>query len=236
MKTILPVLTALSLCLFGCKGESDSPEKAIKSYQFQWASFEQYKVKNLINEKLVAKAKFPDELNFDENEFYRKKNNLQKTILQLEKAGKEKCDKKLLPEDANDSLPRQIRNMAGGAIITDPDWDKYHAIRSSQEYMDCVSNERNSKEILDLRASLDKEEALKTKRANYIEKVKQNSDYVLRKLVAGYAEANQLDLVILRQTDSVIYNKNDGVLDITNQLEAYVDANIDALANTLTQP
>ncbi|MFC3116005.1 hypothetical protein [Cellvibrio fontiphilus] len=236
MKKILPVLIALSLCLFGCKGESDSPEKTIKSHQFQWASFEQYKIKNLINEKLVSKAKFPDELNFDESEFYRKKNNLQKTLLQLEKAGKEKCDKKLLPEDANDSLPRQIRNMDGGAIITDPDWDKYHSIRSSKEYIDCVSNERNSKEILDLKASLDKEEALRTKRANFIENVKKNSDHVLRKLVAEYAETNQLDLVILRQSDSVIYNKNDGVLDITNQLEAYVEANIDALANTLTQP
>lgn len=235
MKKILISSATLLLCLSGCKGEDATSTNAIKNHQFQWASFEQHKIKRIIDEKLVSEAKIPDELNFDENAFYRKRNNLEKTVRRLEKAGKEKCDKKFLPSDANESLPKQFRNIEGGAIITDPAWDKYHTIRSSKEYIDCVSNERESKEILELQTSLDKEDDLRAKRAKFIENVKQNSDAALRKLVAEYAQANQLDLVILRQSDSVIYNKNEGVLDITNQLESYIQANVQTLTSTAHQ-
>ncbi|MDO8342358.1 MAG: hypothetical protein Q7T48_04105 [Cellvibrio sp.] len=223
MKKILISLAALLLCLSGCKGEDGTPTNAIKNHQFQWASFEQHKIKRIIDEKLVADTKLPDELNFDENDLNRKRSNLNNTIRQLEKTGKEKCDAKLLPADANASLPEKIRNLQGGVIVTDSAWDKYHEIRSSKEYIDCVMKERNSKEILDLQTSLDKEDDLRSKRAKFIENIKRGTDDVLRKMVADYAQENQLSLVILRQSDSIIYNENSGVLDITNELEAYIN-------------
>lgn len=226
MKKILIGTATLLLCLSGCKGEDSTSANTIKNHQFQWASFEQHKIKRIIDEKLVAETKLPDELNFDENDHNRKRNNLNSTIRQLEKAGKEKCDKKFLPSDANASLPEKIRNLQGGVIITGPAWDKYHEIRSSKEYIDCVMGERNSKEIMDLQASLDKEDDLRSKRAKFIESVKRGAADVLRKMVADYAQENHLDLIILRQSDSIIYNKNDGVLDITNELEAYINTKI----------
>jgi hypothetical protein len=226
MKKILITSVTLLLCLSGCRGEHDASTETIKNNQFRWASFEQHKIKRIIDEKLVAETKFPDEINFDEDDLNRKRNNLNGTIRQLEKAGKEKCDKRLLPSDANASLPEKIRNLPGGVIITDPDWDKYHELRSSKEYLDCVTGERNSKEILDLQTLLDQEDDLRSKRAKFIENIKRGTDDALRSMVAEYAQENQLDLVILRQSDSIIYNKNDGVLDITNELEAYINAKI----------
>ena len=226
MKTTLIIATLTLLFLIGCKGEDEKSSESTRTHRFQWASFEQNKIKKIIEDRLVSETKLPDELNFDEGDFYRKRSNLDKTIRQLEKAGKEKCDKKLLPADANTSLPEKIRHLQGGVIVTDPSWDKYHEMRSSKEYIDCVMSERGSKEILELQASLDKENELRTKRAKFIENIKRGADDTLRTMVADYAKENKLDLVILRQSDSIIYNKSNGVLDITNDLETYITTRI----------
>jgi len=228
MKSILALSFSSLVILAGCNADTDSKNQQGKTYQFQWASFEEQKIKQLIEKDIEKNAVLPNELNFNETEQYQKRNKMSQSVRTLEQAIRESCRAKFSSSASNQPIAREQRGLQGGLAIIDSAAERGVYNESNKEYADCISAGRDNPEINELKKNMEKEDNLQRKKLDFIRSLKQNSERVLRQYVAEYAQTNQLDLILSRQSDAVIYNKNEGVLDITAPLETYIQSKLNA--------
>jgi len=222
MNKTLIVTIFISALLVSLKPQAEINTQE-KINAFRWASFEPYKIRRVIEDNIVANAKFPDELNFEETKQRRKINELERSKQELAKLAEDECDRKLLPSKIKKPRYKDpIGVRSDGGIIRSKEWEQYLNITSSEKYLACIDSERRKSDFININTMLENEEDLRQKRAEYINKIKQDSDRILRQYAANYAKETRLDLIVTRQSDSIIYNKNEGVLDITEPLETYI--------------
>lgn len=222
MNKALIVIILLSTLLINFKLQAETNSQG-KANTFRWASFEEYKIKRVIEDNIVANAKFPSELDSDEIKQRRKINELESSKQELAKLAEDECDRKLLPSKIKKPKYKDpIGIRSDGSIVRSKEWGQYLNITSSEKYLACIDSERRKPDFINISTMLENEEDLRQKRAEYINKLKQDSDRILRQYAADYAKETRLDLIVTRQSDSIIYNKNEGVLDITESLETYI--------------
>ncbi len=225
------IMTIFLSTLISVKSNAENSRQG-KTHNFRWATFESYNINRLIENNIEETAKLPGELNFDEKKRQRRINELEISKQALAKFAEEICDKKTLPSKIKKpSNQKEFAIGKNGEIIRDRDWEKYLNFTASKKYRDCINEERQTPEFIKINTMIGNEEDLHQRRSDYISKLKQDSRRILRQYVADYAKENQFDLIILRQPESVIYDKNEGMLDITIPLEAYIQTKLNLSAN-----
>lgn len=222
MKKTLLMLTVTFLSI-NCLAEikTEAIEKS-----FSWVSADRNELQRLIYDRLKTETSYPNEINIDEQKLSEKRSDIQTNLSKFESQGRKACNDKLLPKDATDSRPAEVRDFESRSLgmATDPNWDKYYKIRSSKEYMDCISNIADQSEYKSLKEKQKDTEALSRKRRDFDEGVRKQSEKVLETIVTNFSQQNNIQLIINNRSDAIIYNRDLVVLDVTPKIKAIINS------------
>jgi hypothetical protein len=219
------ILLAITVTVFSVNCFAESKTESIEK-SFSWVSADRNELQRLAYDRLKNETSYPSEINIDEQKLNEKRSESQTNLSKYENQGRKGCNDKLLPKDATDSRPAEVRNFEsrGLGMATDPDWDKYYKIRSSKEYMDCITNIADQSEYKSLKEKQKDTEALSRKRRDFDEGVRKQAEKVLETIVADFSQQNNIQLIIHNRSDAIIYNRDLVVLDVTPKIKAIINS------------
>lgn len=223
MKKIIFAITTCTLATV-CHAQNKASEPIEKS--FSWVAADKNDLQRVVYDRLKRETPYPNDINIDEQKLDEKRSEAQSNLSRYENQGRKSCNDKFLPKDANKSLPPEVIDYEcrGTGLITDPDWDKYYKIRSSEEYRGCLNKITEQPEHKALKEKQKEIETLIRKRRDFDESTRKNSEKILESIITDYSQQNNIQLIIYNRSDAIIYNKDLVVLDVTPKIKAIINS------------
>lgn len=222
------VTIAIILSLFSLIGCKTLPETSNheKNRDLRWASIDPYKIQQLIGDNIAANVKLPNELIFDERKNNIKIKELEIYMQELKTAAIEMCDKELIPPHIKKPIAAipipPVGISSDGVSYHNQEWDRYFYLTSRAEYVSCMNKELNGPETIKIKSELAKKNNLRKRRLERLTPFHEDIQRILQHHISDYAKENQLDLIVLRMPNAIIYKKNSQSVDITEKFETYI--------------
>lgn len=198
------LISTLLLGLSGCKLDKLTATEPAHP----WVVVDRYKIDNLINTAIKKNNPYPAEIGDDE-ELMRQRMELQRIQSQAESVARSKCTPEI---NRSTSSTLSLDENAGQA--------------SMQKYRDmqlCMQQANNDPLVMQMREKMMALNKLSEKKSRFDMDLRTISKTAMDKVMEAFAKEKGYRLILSKNNDSILFNADMQILDVTDELANYID-------------
>lgn len=217
------ILLGATIFLFTITSYAQNKTNESIEKSFNWVVVDKNDLQRLTYDRLKKETSYPKEI-IDESKAEEKRREISINLSKFEKQEREKCNQKISAKGTTEKSPSQARDMEGAVFLAEPNGDKPYTILNSKEYQECYSKISSMKEHDLLESQQNEISNQFQKRREFEETIRKKAESILEAIISEYGQKNQIQLIIGSRSDSIIYNRDLVVLDVTPKIKAIINS------------